>query len=570
MADLLVPLGAITLVMGGILLFAILKRRRLEAMLADRDRQLSATNAELEDVRKRAEAAVRDVHEMVDKQRAGLASQVEQARLYYEAESKKIAQDLHTALVAARGELDAVSQYRALLAEEGEASRMLAEAVTEAQRLRATANALLEGARASASEEPIRARQEAKDIRAQADALLDRATREAGRLVDEGREKALAIGGDAYRALEDKEQLERALKAIKDIIEGYGDRYIIPTRSLLDDLAADFGHTEAGQCLAEAREQTKRLVEESQAAACDYAEENRRTTAIRFVLAAFNGHVDAILSRVKQDNHGTLEEEIRNEFALVNLHGTAFRNARIQQAYLDNRLLELKWAVIAQELRLREREEQLRIKEQMREEERARREYERAIEEATKEEHVIAKALEKARLEVAMASANERAALEQRIVQLTGKLSEAEAKNQRALSMAQQTRKGTIYVISNVGSFGEDTFKIGMTRRLEPSDRIKELGDASVPFEFDVHAMISSDNAPALEAQLHRELQDSRINLVNLRKEFFRVPLDRLRKVVVESGHEVSFTMLAEAREFRETQALLKMSLAERAKYLEG
>ncbi len=163
--------------------------------------------------------------------------------------------------------------------------------------------------------------------------------------------------------------------AIRNVIDGYGDRYIIPTRSLLDDLAAEFGHTQAGHALAAAREQTKRMVEEGHAARCDYAESNRRETAIRFVIDAFNGRGDAILSRTKHDNYGTLAQELNDAFALVNQNGSAFRNARILPAYLDARLAELKWAVVVQELRLKEREEQRRIKEQIREEEKARREY---------------------------------------------------------------------------------------------------------------------------------------------------------------------------------------------------
>lgn len=106
-----------------------------------------------------------------------------------------------------------------------------------------------------------------------------------------------------------------------------------------------------------------------------------------------------------------------------------------------------------------------------------------------------------------------------------------------------------------------------MTRRLVPDDRIKELGDASVPFAFDVHAMIKSEDAPALERMLHSAFEDARINKVNYRKEFFRVPLDRLRTLAVEKGLEVTFTMAAEAREYRETVALEKMTPEEREKY---
>jgi hypothetical protein len=146
-------------------------------------------------------------------------------------------------------------------------------------------------------------------------------------------------------------------------------------------------------------------------------------------------------------------------------------------------------------------------------------------------------------------------------------LIEAEARNERAKSMAQQTRAGHVYIISNRGSFGDQVFKIGMTRRLEPLDRIKELSDASVPFSFDVHAMIYSDDAPTLEHDLHTHFDDLRLNKVNFRKEFFRVPLDQVRGFVTERGLQASFTLLAQAREYHETQAIERMSPEEREAY---
>lgn len=124
--------------------------------------------------------------------------------------------------------------------------------------------------------------------------------------------------------------------------------------------------------------------------------------------------------------------------------------------------------------------------------------------------------------------------------------------------MAQQTKTGHVYVISNVGSFGEDVFKIGLTRRLEPADRIRELGDASVPFEFDVHAMILSDDAPALERALHRHFLASQVNKVNPRKEFFRVPLSFVREEIEKLGISASWTMTAQAAEYRESLAIEK------------
>ncbi|RKH58679.1 GIY-YIG nuclease family protein [Corallococcus aberystwythensis] len=122
--------------------------------------------------------------------------------------------------------------------------------------------------------------------------------------------------------------------------------------------------------------------------------------------------------------------------------------------------------------------------------------------------------------------------------------------------MAQQTKTGHVYVISNVGSFGENVFKVGLTRRLEPLDRIRELGDASVPFEFDVHALIHSEDAPSLERELHKRFVREQVNKVNPRKEFFRVALPNIRQVVDGMGLQAQWTMTAEAREFRETQAV--------------
>ena len=122
--------------------------------------------------------------------------------------------------------------------------------------------------------------------------------------------------------------------------------------------------------------------------------------------------------------------------------------------------------------------------------------------------------------------------------------------------MAQQTKRGHVYIISNHGSFGEGVLKIGMTRRLDPLDRVWELGDASVPFEFDIHALISSDDAPGLESKLHNEMAVTRINKVNLRKEFFRLTVAEVRSAIDTLGVKAEWTMAAKAQEYRESLAL--------------
>jgi len=193
-----------------------------------------------------------------------------------------------------------------------------------------------------------------------------------------------------------------------------------------------------------------------------------------------------------------------------------------------------------------ERQEQARIKERIRDEERAQREFEREIARAEAEKRVREKALEEALKRVKDEHGTE-------VEDLRAKLAEAEEKLERTKSMAQQTKSGHIYIISNVGSFGENVFKIGVTRRLEPMERVRELGDASVPFPFDVHMMIHSDDAPTLENALHQEFHESRINKVNMRKEFFRVDFDSLRKTVEKLHGEVSYVADAEALQYRQS-----------------
>jgi hypothetical protein len=573
-----IGLGLLAAVLGILALLVFLRSRRLERLVTQRDAELSAATEQAASAKKHFDSEVARLNEqaksaaaaaqtLVDQHIAELRAESERIRLHYSDEARKARESLSALLQKTTLELEAVRKYGPLVDAEAKARDELGEAIKVATALKVEARALIDGANAAADDERRQATSRANEIRHQAETLLAQATRDAGRLVAEATSKAEKIGGDAYVALREKESLEQALTAIRNVVDGYGDRYIIPTRSLLDDLAADFGHTEAGQALQLAREQTLRMVEHGQAAECEYAESKRRETAIRFVIDAFNGKTDAILTRTKHDNYGTLEQEIRDAYSLVNLNGDAFRKAQILPAFLEARLAELKWGVAAQALRAKEREEQRRIKEQIREEERARREYEKAMHDAQEEEEVIRNAMKRARAEVEHSTAEERAKYEAELAKLTEQLSEAEARNQRAISMAQQTRSGHVYVVSNSGSFGSETVKIGMTRRLEPFDRIKELGDASVPFEFDVHAMIYSDDAPTLEALLHAEFDDLRINKVNFRKEFFRVPLERIRGFVATKKLDASFTMLAEAREWRESQAIERMTPEERQKY---
>lgn len=396
----------------------------------------------------------------------------------------------------------------------------------------------------------------ARETRARAEAVLADAQRRAESLVSDANRRARETAGSALDALSKADFYERAALAMQHKIEGYGDEYLVPATSLLDELAQDFEHKEAGQRLKFARAFTKNLIRERKASVCDYVEDSRRIGAENFIVDAFNGKVDSILSRARHDNFGTLSQEIRDAFALVNLGGRPFRDARINDAYLDARLDELKWATIAHELKREDQEEQRRLREQMREEEKARKDYERALKEAQRDEDALRQAIFKVQAEVGSATEAQRARHEAEIAELQAKLKEAEERNQRTLSMAQQTRRGHVYIISNVGSLGENIYKIGLTRRLDPLDRIWELSDASVPFDFDVHAVILTEDAPTLESKLHRVFLLNQVNKVNHRKEFFRAHLADIRKKIEELGIECSWTMTADAQEFRETQVI--------------
>jgi hypothetical protein len=600
-------LAILSFVLLGFLAAVFLKSKRIAKSLAQREQELAAIRDAPARIQAEAQAAIDEAQRQLNQQLVSIKQESERVRRHYETEAqrvitetlaaaskaqaqvdqqfadlkqesgrirhhyeewaRRVQNEANAQLSSALRELEPLRKYEGLCNAEVEVQRVLAEALKEATDLREEAQTLLERSRAAAAQERSEATQKAREIQAQASAILSRATKEAGHIVEEAHKRGEEIAGDAYGALRDKERLEQAVRAIRNVVDGYGDKYIIPTRSLIDDLASDFGHTEAGQALEVAREHTRLMIEQGQAADCDYVEAYRRETAIQFVIVAFNGRVDAILTRTKHDNFGTLEQEIRDAFAIVNQHGSAFRDAHILPAFLEARIAELKWAVVTQGLKEKEREEQRRLREQMREEEKVRREHERAVKEAQEKEELIKDALEKARFEAEHATALERAKYDAQIADLNRRLAEAETEKQREMSLAEQTRAGHVYIISNVGSFGENVLKIGMTRRREPLERIWELGDASVPFEFDIHAMISTDDAPALERALHDEFEDLRINKVNYRKEFFKVSLDRIRRFVADRGLTVSFTMAAEAHEYRETQALNKMTPEQREKH---
>lgn len=278
------------------------------------------------------------------------------------------------------------------------------------------------------------------------------------------------------------------------------------------------------------------------------------TRFIKLILRAFNGEADALIAKVKWNNVNQIKERLNKAYSTLNKLGES-QTVEISKRYFELKMNEL---ILEYEFRAKkqqEREEQRALQDELREEEKAKREYEKAQKEAEKEEAYYQKILEKVRKDFAEKNGNSDE-LQLKISELEKELEEARLKKERALSMAQQTKRGHVYIISNIGSFGENVFKIGMTRRLEPMDRIRELGDASVPFRFDIHALIYSDEARNLEYELHKAFAEKALNLFNFRKEFFNVTLEEVRDKIQELGFSAEFTSEPEAMEYKETLAI--------------
>ncbi|MCC7537536.1 MAG: DUF4041 domain-containing protein [Deltaproteobacteria bacterium] len=313
------------------------------------------------------------------------------------------------------------------------------------------------------------------------------------------------------------------------------------------------------------RDEQQAMIKEDRAAPCETtwtvggsAAEGKKMVKqqAKLMLRAFNGESDAAIAKVRYDNVTKLEQRVKKAFDDLNKLGGVQR-VFIAARYLDLKLAELYLVHEHREKVQAEKDEQKRIREQMREEQKAEEELARAKAEAEKDEEQKSAALEKARLQLAEAEATSKqhAKLESLVTRLETELKDALDRKAKAIARAQLTKSGHVYVLSNIGSFGEGVYKIGMTRRLDPFERVDELGDASVPFPFDVHAIIFAEDAPGLENKLHQAFASRRVNGVNLRKEYFRVTLDEVRVEVEKLHGLVTFTLSAEAEEYRKTLA---------------
>lgn len=282
-----------------------------------------------------------------------------------------------------------------------------------------------------------------------------------------------------------------------------------------------------------------------------------RKDALKLALRSFNSESEYCVDNVRFNNVERMEERIRKSFETCN---KLLKNvgAWWKDVVIEDKLKELYLAHEYQMKRQEEKEAARQAREDQREQEKLEREIREARAKIDKERLHFTGALQKLQLRLAAAvDQQERNDLQARIDEINSQNSKLDEAEKLLDYREQNARAGYVYVISNIGAFGEGVYKIGMTRRLEPMERVDELGDASVPFRFDVHTLVFSDNAPALEAKLHAHFAMGRLNKVNGRKEFFRADLKEI-EALIRANYDavVEVVHAAPAEQYRESLRL--------------
>lgn len=273
----------------------------------------------------------------------------------------------------------------------------------------------------------------------------------------------------------------------------------------------------------------------------------------KLLLRAFNAECDDAIEHVRYSNLEASEKKIERSRDAISKLGEIML-IRITSDYYQLKIEELYLAFEYQEKKQEEKEEQKEARARLREEQKLAREIEEERKKLEKEQKHYQNALKQLKMQIKEAPQEEQAALAAKKEELENQLKKIDKEFKDVDYREANQKAGYVYVISNIGAFGENVYKIGMTRRLVPEDRVDELGDASVPFDFDIHAMIFSKDAPKLEAALHNAFADRKLNFVNQRREFFRVSLDEIKKVVWENfDRSVEFKDIAPAEQYRQS-----------------
>ena len=282
----------------------------------------------------------------------------------------------------------------------------------------------------------------------------------------------------------------------------------------------------------------------------------------KLLLRAFNSECDDVIEHVKYNNIEASEKRITSSRDAISKLGSIM-DVSVQPKYYRLKIEELHLAFEYAQKKQQEKEEQKEARARMREEAKLAKEIEEERKKLEKEQQHYQNALQRINAQLEAASEADRAAIEEKKAELVAQLNKIDKEFADVDYREANQRAGYVYVISNIGAFGENVYKIGMTRRLDPQDRVDELSDASVPFNFDVHAMIFSNDAPKLEAALHNAFADRKLNFVNQRREFFNVSLDEIKQVIKDNyDKSVEFVELAPAEQYRES-----LKLKEQAKH---
>lgn len=317
------------------------------------------------------------------------------------------------------------------------------------------------------------------------------------------------------------------------------------------------------QCREKQKDQIKRInkaTESTQWTVNGSAAKGRKMVkeTTKLLLRAYNGECDEIVRKVKTTNVNKSMEQVYKTAETINKLGSTM-NISIPRSFMQLKEEEVRLAYEFAQQKEREKEALREAREREREERKLAQEIAAERKKLEKERKQYLAAYKEISDRLKTASEEEREALEEKAAELKGKLDDVDAAVADVDYREANQKAGFVYVISNIGSFGEGVYKIGMTRRLDPMERVKELGDASVPFNFDVHAMIFCDDAPALEAALHREFESKKVNIVNQRREFFKVSLEEIEEVVKKNYDKtVEFTVTPDAEQYRTSEELRK------------
>ncbi|WP_211221448.1 DUF4041 domain-containing protein [Selenomonas ruminantium] len=357
-------------------------------------------------------------------------------------------------------------------------------------------------------------------------------------------------------------ELKARIARDKEEVIEWDDRVLLQSFALYKPKYPMSYSLEYEDLLNAVRERQKQMIRNDAACICSttWTINNSRTAGDKLIrdtkkllLRSFNLECDDIVGKVSYSNHESCLKRMEKSYETINKLGKVHA-IYINSDYLQLKREEMYLALEYAQKKKEERDRQRELRAEERENLRIKKELEAERDKVRKEKSHYENALEAARQQIRDMAEEEKQELLERIRELENHLQEVNDHLKDVDYREANQRAGYVYIISNIGSFGDDVYKIGMTRRLDPMERINELGSASVPFNFDVHAMIFTDDAPKLEAALHRAFEDKKVNMVNTRREFFRCSLEEIKKVVKENyDGTAEFYETADAEQYRES-----------------